>query len=206
MKRTEIVFLLDRSGSMQGLEADTIGGFNSFIKQQKREKSQAFVTTVLFDDDYTMLHNSVDIKEIKKLTSKEYYARGMTALLDAIGKTINNLSEKLLKEEIQPNVIFIITTDGEENSSREFKLSQIKNMIENKKEWQFMFLGANIDAMETAEGFGINRKFASDYRPSKAGTDTLYNTMSKTVSNYRAVGEVQSDWNAELIEQEQDED
>ena len=166
---TEIVFILDRSGSMSSLTTDTIGGFNSFIDTQKQEDGEAILTTILFDDQYEILHNGVDIKTVKPLTSKEYSARGMTALLDAIGKTINTVGERLNKtnEDDKPSkVIFVITTDGQENSSKEFTQSKVKEMIEhqtNNYSWQFMFLGANIDAVSTAQSFGISGQFASNY-------------------------------------------
>lgn len=201
---TEIVFILDRSGSMGSLTEDTIGGFNTFIENQKKEEGEAILTTILFDDKYEVLHNGVNLKDVKPLTNKEYYARGMTALLDAIGKTINTVGERLskTKEEDKPSkIIFVITTDGEENSSREFTQLKIKEMIEhqtNKYNWQFMFLGANIDAVGTAQSFGISGQFAANYTASSVGTDALYNTLSKSVSICRSVGILDADWKNEL--------
>ena len=149
---------------------------------------------------YELLHDGVNIQDVKELTNKEYYARGMTALLDAIGKTINSVGERLskTKEEDRPSkIIFVITTDGQENSSKEFTQKQIKEMIEhqtNTYNWQFMFLGANIDTVSTAQSFGISGQFASNYTANSRGTDALYTTLSKSVSSYRSVGVVDSDW------------
>ena len=201
---TEMVFILDRSGSMSNLTQDTIGGFNTMIENQKKEDGEAILTTVLFDDKYELLHDGVNIKDVNKLTNKEYFARGMTALLDAIGKTINTVGERLnkTKEEDKPSkVIFVITTDGQENSSREFTQEQIKEMIEhqtNTYNWQFMFLGANIDAVSTAQSFGINGQFASNYTANSRGTDALYSSVSKSVASFRSVGVVDSDWKKDL--------
>jgi len=201
---TEIVFILDRSGSMSSLTTDTIGGFNSFIDTQKQEDGEAILTTILFDDQYEILHNGVDIKTVKPLTSKEYSARGMTALLDAIGKTINTVGERLNKtnEDDKPSkVIFVITTDGQENSSREFTQSKVKEMIEhqtNNYSWKFLFLGANIDAVSTAQSFGISGQFASNYTANSVGTDSLYRSVSKSVASYRSDGEISDNWNDEI--------
>jgi len=201
---TEIVFILDRSGSMSRLVEDTIGGFNSFIKTQKKEVGEAVLTTILFDDQYEILHNGVDIKDVKPMTTKEYSARGMTALLDAIGKTINNVGDRLNKtnEDDKPSkVIFVITTDGQENTSKEFKQSQIKKMIEhqtNTYNWQFLFLGANIDAVGTAQSFGISGQFASNYTANSVGTDSLYTSLSRGISNYRGKGAMESNWNSDI--------
>ena len=148
---TEMVFILDRSGSMCGLEGDTIGGFNSMIDNQKKQEGEALVTTVLFDNEYELLHDRVKLSEIKKMTDKEYYVRGCTALLDAVGRTISHISmirKYIRKEDIPQNTIIAITTDGMENASHEYNYEQIKKMIEEKKKdgWEFLFIGANIDA------------------------------------------------------------
>jgi len=201
---TEIVFILDRSGSMDYLVADTIGGFNSFIEAQKQEDGEALLTTILFDDQYEILHNGVDIKTVKPMTTKEYSARGMTALLDAIGKTINTVGDRLNKfnEDNRPSkVIFVITTDGQENQSKEFNRKQIKEMIEHqtsKYNWQFLFLGANIDAVGTAKSFGISGQFASNYTANSVGTDSLYTSLSRGISDYRGKGVMESNWNSDI--------
>ena len=201
---TEIVFILDRSGSMGSLEKDTIGGFNSFIERQNQEEGDAILTTVLFDDKYEILHDGVSIKDVKQLTNKEYYARGMTALLDAMGKTIITVKNRLnnTDEKYRPSkVIFVITTDGQENCSKEFNRDQIKTLVEQQtkeNDWQFLFLGANIDAISTAQSFGIDGKFASNYTASAVGTDSLYSTLSCSVSSYRSKGVIEDDWKDNL--------
>lgn len=196
---TEVVFILDRSGSMSGLEDDTIGGFNSMLKKQREEEGDANVTTVLFDDEIEMLHKRVDIKEIKNITSKDYYVRGCTALLDAIGYSINFMInvQKNKKEERAKNVLFIITTDGYENASKEYSYEKIKKMITYEKErynWQFLFLGANIDAISTARNFGISEEFASNYVSDEVGTQITYEVMNSAISNCRAMGVVDGSW------------
>jgi len=199
---TEIIFVLDRSGSMRDLTQDTIGGFNSFIETQKQEPGEAKLTTVLFDDRYEILHNGIDLKDIEDLTVKEYYARGMTALLDAIGKTINIVGERLnnIKENDCPSkIIFVITTDGYENSSKEFTQDVIKEMIEHqtdKYNWQFIFLGANMDAISVAGSYGISA--AASYTATPIGTQNLYDTVSSTTTSYRASGKINKDWDKEL--------
>lgn len=201
---TEIVFILDRSGSMDHIASDTIGGYNAFIEKQKQEPGEAKLTTVLFDDRYEIIHDGVDLREVKPLTSAEYYARGMTALMDAVGRTINRVGERLAmtpEEERPGKVIFVITTDGYENNSKEFTRAKVKEMIEhqtNKYSWQFMFLGAGIDAAEEAESIGIARLHACEYVASRAGTDALYSTLTKAVATYRADGQLDSAWASTL--------
>lgn len=188
---TEIVFILDRSGSMYSLEKETIGGFNSFVNQQRKEDGAAKLTTVLFDDRYEILHNGIDINEVPELTNKEYYSRGMTAMLDAIGKTINDVGDRLNKTEEAERlakVIFVITTDGMENASTEFSKAQVKEMIErqqNEYSWQFLFLGANIDSVQEAGSLGINSNCTANYTASAVGTDSMYSAVSRGVSSYR---------------------
>lgn len=201
---TELVFVLDRSGSMSGLESDTIGGFNSMLEKQKKEKGEAFVTTVLFDDHYELLHNRNDLKQIKAITEKEYYVRGSTALLDAIGKTINNIGKALsnINEEERPEkLLFVIITDGMENSSREYSYAKIKEMIEHQKSkysWDFIFLGANIDAIMTAEAFGIGEDRAVNFVSDSEGTQLNYIAVSEAVSSFRESKNVDSSWKKEI--------
>ena len=190
---TELVFILDRSGSMGGLETDTIGGFNSMIKKQREEAGEANVTTVLFDDKYQVLHNRVDIKDLKDMTSKDYYVGGSTALLDAIGTTIklvNKKQKELLEEEQAEKVIFVITTDGMENASYQYDRDKIKKMIEKKqtkKNWQFMFLGANMDAVSEAGRIGIRANRAVTYANDSIGVRTNYAAVGGTISAMRAM-------------------
>ncbi|MBO4302758.1 VWA domain-containing protein [Methanosarcinaceae archaeon] len=187
----ELVFILDRSGSMSGLEKDTIGGFNSLIEKQKAEEGEAFVTTVLFDDCYEMLHDHVNIKDVSPITEKEYYPRGMTALLDAVGRTVNKIGERLAsvpEEERPEKVIIVITTDGMENASTEFTLDVVKKMIEYRQKecsWTFMFLGANMDAAEEAGNIGIDRMYARTYTNNARGVGTVYSAMSESVTLMR---------------------
>jgi uncharacterized protein YegL len=199
---TEVVFILDRSGSMADLANDTLGGFNSFIEKQKQEPGEAVLTTVLFDDKYEILHNGVNLKAVEALTGKEYFARGMTALMDAVGKTINTVGERLshtLEKDRPAHVLFVITTDGWENASVEFTQKQIKTMIDhqiNKYNWQFIFLGANINAVETAKSYGIS--LASNYLPTVSGTQSLYSVVNEAVTQYRCCGTISTDWNKDI--------
>lgn len=189
---TEIVFILDRSGSMSGLEADTIGGFNSLIAKQKKEEGEAIVSTVLFDDECQVLHDRVDLSKIEALTENDYYVRGCTALLDAVGGAIHHIGNvhKYAREEDRPEkTLFIITTDGQENSSRRYDYKRVKHMVERQKEkfgWEFLFLGANIDAAAEAEKFGIRKERAVDYHADHAGTAVNYKALSKAVSTVRS--------------------
>ena len=188
---TEIVFILDRSGSMSGLEKDTIGGFNSLIEKQKKEEGQCLVSTVLFDYDSDVIHDRVDIHKVNPLTEKEYFARGSTGLLDAIGGAVCHIGNvhKYAREEDRPEkTLFVITTDGMENSSRQYTYSKVKQLVQRQKEkygWEFMFLGANIDALETAESFGIDRDMAVDYKNDAAGTALNYQVLSDTIKSVR---------------------
>ena len=197
---TEMVFILDRSGSMCNLTDDTIGGFNSMIENQKNEPGEAYITTVLFDDHYELLHNHVDINDIMPITNKEYYARGCTALLDAIGKTINSIGYRLSdtpEDERPDKVIFVITTDGMENASIEFTKQKIKEMIEhqqNKYSWMFMFLGANMDAVSEAASIGINSHYAKTYTANSIGTQSVYTSVSNAMSCARSIDSLY--WNS----------
>ena len=201
---TELVFILDRSGSMSGLERDTIGGFNSMLEKQKKESGEAFVTTVLFDDKYKLLHDRNDIKRVNAITEKEYYVRGSTALLDAIGITINNIGIALSdtnKEERPGKVLFVIITDGMENSSREFSYEKIKEMVEHQKSkyaWDFIFLGANIDAIMTAGSFGISADRAANFVSDSSGTQLNYRVVSEAVSCIRKGRNVDASWKKEI--------
>ena len=193
---TELVFILDKSGSMGGLESDTIGGFNSMLKKQREEAGECRVTTVLFDNRYTLLHDRIDIRAVSPMTEKEYYVGGSTALLDAMGRTIHKIAavQKNTAEEYRAEkVIFIIITDGAENASREYSADRVKKLVGKEKEehgWEFLFLGANIDAVETAGRFGIGADRAVEYVPDEAGTALNYDVMCEAVSEFRACGKV----------------
>ena len=193
---TELVFILDKSGSMSGLEKDTIGGFNSLLDQQRKVDGECIITTVLFDNRYELLHDRIDIRAVQPITGKEYFVGGSTALLDAIGKTIHKIGavQKNTAEEYRAEkVMFVIITDGEENASRCYSSMQIRQMIQRQKErygWEFIFLGANIDAVETAGRFGIDADRAVDYVPDGEGTELNYRMMSETVATFRECGAV----------------
>ena len=197
---TEIVFILDRSGSMAGLEGDTIGGFNSMIEKQKRESGEALISTVLFDNETEVIHDRVDIKKIALLTDRDYYVRGCTALLDAVGGAIHHIGNvhKYAREEDRPEkTLFIITTDGMENASRKYTYDRLKMMIERQKEkygWEFVFLGANIDAAKEAARFGISEDRAANYHADSAGTAVIYEAMSEAVCSVRACRPMSADW------------
>ena len=190
---TELVFILDKSGSMMSLTQDTIGGFNSMIEKQKNEAGEAKITTVLFNNNYHMLHNCVDINEVSSMTEIDYVAYGTTALFDAVGMTIDLVGERLARtpeEERPEKVIFVITTDGAENASREYTRTKVKEMIEhqqNKYSWTFMFLGANIDAEDTGRSFGIKEGYSKTYTASSIGTESLYSAVADTISYCRSV-------------------
>ena len=188
---TEIVFILDRSGSMAGLEKDTIGGFNSLIEKQKKEEGTAYISTVLFDNDSEVLHDRLPLDKIKPMTEEDYYVRGCTALLDAIGGAIHhigNVHRYARPEDVPSKTLFIITTDGMENASRHYTADKVKSMISRQKEkygWEFLFLGANIDAVETAGRIGINPDRAVDYKCDSEGTALNYEVLGETVSVFR---------------------
>jgi len=202
---TELVFILDRSGSMAGLESDTIGGFNSLLTKQKLVEGEAFVTTVLFDDKTEFLHDRISIKGINTISDKEYFVRGSTALLDAIGRTISKISNALThtaEEQRAEKVIVVIITDGYENASREFSYPMIKELIESKKSqgWEFMFLGANIDAAEEGMKIGISRDRSAKYRADAHGVRTNYRTMDYIIRDFRVKGSIDGDLQKKMNE------
>ena len=193
---TELVFILDRSGSMHGMEADTIGGFNSMLKKQKEEPGECRITTVLFDDRYELLHDRLDLQAVAELTDKDYTVRGCTALIDAIGKTIKKIgdAQKHTAEEYRASkVLFVIITDGYENASRRYSSAEVKAMIERQKEkygWEFIFLGANIDAVETARHFGIAEDRAVNFHNDHVGVHLNYSVMADVAADFRHTGKV----------------
>lgn len=202
---TEMVFVLDRSGSMSGLAADTIGGFNELIEKQKKIEGDAYVTTVLFDHEYEVLHDHVALGEVAPLTDKEYFARGSTALLDAVGRTINAVGARLAatpEEERPAHVVFVITTDGMENASREYTAKQVREMVEHQQQkysWQFVFLGANMDAVSEARNLGISAKYAADFTPSHSGVRKMYSmALDSVMSGKRTGGSLSADWKSAL--------
>ena len=202
---TEIVFILDRSGSMSGLEADTIGGFNSLINKQRKEEGEAIISTVLFDDESVVIHDRVDIHRVQPLTDRQYYVRGCTALLDAIGgsiKHIGNIHKYARKTDIPDKTLFIITTDGFENASKRYTYDKVKKMIKNQQEkygWEFIFLGANIDAIGTAARMGISKEYAADYISDHEGTVRNYHALEKAVKCARKGNSIKDcNWKQEI--------
>ena len=197
-KDVELVFILDRSGSMGGLESDTIGGYNSMLSKQKKEKTgKVSVTTVLFDDQYELLYNQVPIEKVSPMTEEEYYVRGSTALLDAIGKTVMQVKANQDKKEIKDKVLFVIITDGMENASREYRVDQIKKLIEERKEknnWEFLFLGANIDAIGAAKDIGIDSSRAVRFKSDKKGTAKNYEVLNEAIKEIRGGYQLNDSW------------
>jgi uncharacterized protein YegL len=208
---TEMVFILDRSGSMSGLEADTIGGFNSMINKQKKEDGKAFVSTVLFSDSSEVVHDRADISEIRPMTDSDYVPNGCTALLDAIGdaiKHIRNIHKYARPEDVPAHTIFVITTDGMENASHKYTYEKIRSMIEKRKEkdgWEFMFIGANIDAVSVAAKVGIDSDRAANYRASSKGTATVFCELAAPLLALRRGKKVDRSW-AEAIEDQMNEE
>ena len=201
---TELVFILDRSGSMTGLESDTIGGFNSMIERQKKQDGECYVSTVLFDSESKVLHDRVKLSAVPLMTDNDYIVGGCTALVDAIGGAIQHIKDihKYAREEDVPeHTMFVITTDGLENASHTYTSNQVKKMIEHQKEkygWEFLFIGANIDAVETAERYGISKDRAVNYNADKQGTQVLYETVSDAVYSIRDCGGIQPNWSADI--------
>lgn len=203
---TELVFILDRSGSMAGLESDTIGGFNALIEKQRKQDGKCYVSTVLFDNVAEVLHDRLELSEIKKMTEKDYSVRGCTALIDAIGGAIHhigNIHKYARPEDVPEHTMFVITTDGQENASHQYTSDKVKQMIERQKEkygWEFLFIGANIDAVETAARYGISKDRAVNYNADSQGTQVLYDTVAQAVCNVRASAPLSSDWGKNITE------
>ena len=203
---TEIVFILDRSGSMAGLEADTIGGFNALIEKQRKEAGEAYVSTVLFDNDSEVVHDRLSLRKVPEMTRDVYYVRGCTALLDAVGGAVHHIGNvhKYAREEDRPeHTIFVITTDGMENASRHYTYDQVRRMIERQKEkygWEFLFLGANIDAAKEAARFGIQEDRAVNYRCDSRGTALNYEVVTDTIRDVRACRPIRAGWKKRIEE------
>ena len=203
---TELVFILDRSGSMAGLEGDTIGGFNAMIEKQRRQDGECFVSTVLFDNVSEVLHDRVELKKIKPMTDKDYTVRGCTALIDAIGGAIHhigNIHKYARREDVPEHTVFVITTDGMENASHIYSSDQVRAMIEKQKRkygWEFLFIGANIDAVETAARYGISEDRAVNYHADSKGTQVLYESVSNVVGCVRANKSIEEDWSISIEE------
>ncbi|MDE0582460.1 VWA domain-containing protein [Planococcus sp. A6] len=200
---TELVFILDKSGSMAGLEKDTIGGFNALIDKQRKLPGQVRVTTVLFNHEYELLHDRISLEGISPMTDSDYEVGGMTALLDVVGSTIQKISNAqkgTLKKHQADRVMFVITTDGLENSSCEYTYKKIHEIIASKKTngWEFIFLGANIDAVATAKKFGVDEDFAVDYDADAEGTELNYQVLSEAVSSFRTGKKIDREWKKEI--------
>ncbi len=201
---TELVFVLDKSGSMAGLEGDTIGGYNAMLEKQKAVEGECRITTVLFDNNYELLHDRLDIRAVGPMTEKEYFVGGSTALLDAIGRTISkigNVQKHTAEGYRADKVLFVIITDGEENASREYSAEKVRAQIERQKErygWEFIFLGANIDAVEAAGRFGINADRAQTYHADSQGVALNFDAVGEAVTSYRMCAVVPEDWSDKI--------
>lgn len=201
---TELVFILDRSGSMSGLESDTIGGFNAMIEKQKKQDGECYVSTVLFDNVSEVLHDRVKLADINPMTDREYTVRGCTALIDAIGGAIHhigNVHKYARPEDVPEHTMFVITTDGMENASHKYSSEKVKRMIERQKEqygWEFLFIGANIDAVETAAQYGISEDRAVNYHADPKGTACLYDNVSDVVFSVRMGCDIEENWSEKL--------
>lgn len=201
---SEIVFLLDRSGSMSGLEKDTIGGFNAMIEKQKKEEGEALISTILFDHEMKVLHDRVKVQDVKPISEKDYQVRGCTALLDAMGGAIHhigNVHKYARNEDVPEHTIFVITTDGMENASSHYSSSKVRTMVERQKEkygWEFLFLGANMGAIAAAKDFGIEEDKAVEYRSDDIGTRLNYAVMSEAICEFRTKGTVEKSWKQKI--------
>ena len=201
---TELVFILDRSGSMSGLESDTIGGFNAMIEKQKKQEGECYVSTVLFDNVSEVLHDRIKLADVQPMTDKEYTVRGCTALIDAIGGAIHhigNIHKYARNEDVPEHTVFVITTDGMENASHKYSSDRVKKMIEHQKDqygWEFLFIGANIDAVKTAAKYGISQDRAVDYNADEIGTQILYESVSAVVGNVRANQCINKGWSKKI--------
>lgn len=197
---TELVFVLDRSGSMAGLESDTIGGFNSLIREQKKKEGKCYVSTVLFDHESKVIHDRIDLKDVPDMTSEDYVVRGCTALIDALGGAIRHIGDihKYARpEDVPEHTMFVVMTDGMENASRFYTAKDVKSLIKRCKSkygWEFLFIGANIDAVETAKNYGIDSGRAVNYNADRRGTDIVFQTVCAAATNLRASGTIQADW------------
>lgn len=203
---TELVFILDRSGSMAGLESDTIGGFNSLIEKQKKLSEKCFVSTVLFDSVCDVIYDRTPLNDVRPMTPDDYFVRGCTALLDAVGGAIHhiaNIHKYARDEDVPQHTMFVIMTDGYENASRSYSRQKVKQMIEHKKEkygWEFLFIGANIDAVETANSFGIEADRAVNYNADSEGTSVAYDSLSDTCAQIRCCGPISANWSEAINE------
>jgi uncharacterized protein YegL len=203
---TEIVFILDRSGSMAGLESDTIGGFNAMVDKQKKEQGDALLSAVLFDNESVVLYDRVDIRKVEPMTDRQYQVRGCTALLDAIGGAVHHMVNvhKYAREEDRPGkTVFVITTDGMENASRRYTYAQVQKMVKHEQEkhgWEFLFLGANMDAISAARSFGIREDRAVRYECDSAGTALNFAVVSETIGSFRKGAPIRADWSSEIAE------
>ena len=203
---TELVFIIDRSGSMSGLEKDTIGGFNSMIEKQRKEDGECYVSTVLFDHETKVLHDRLKLSEVRPMTEEDYTVRGTTALIDALGGAIHhigNVHKYARPEDVPAHTMFVITTDGMENASRKYTSDQVKQKIERQKEkygWEFIFIGANIDAVETAARYGIGAERAVNYHADGQGTEILFKSVAKAVCNMCSCEPISNDWRKDIDE------
>ena len=201
---TELVYILDRSGSMAGLEADTIGGFNAMIEKQRGEPGEAFVSTILFDHESQVLHDRIPLSDVPRMTERDYTVRGSTALIDAVGgaiRHIGNIHKYARPEDVPEKTIFIITTDGMENASHRFTSDEVKAMIRRQKEqygWEFLFIGANIDAVETGKRFGLGRDRVANYVSDRKGTTIMFESVSDACCELRSSAPLSADWNARM--------